>query len=84
MDSFARLKALYDEQGDCDYIGESVSQREHALQAAAHARASGASSAVVLAALLHDVGHLQYQNEDSMAGFGTRRMSCWAPIFWQA
>jgi len=73
MDSFARLRALYDEQGDCDYIGESVSQREHALQAAAHARASGASSAVVLAALLHDVGHLQYQNEESMAGFGTRR-----------
>ena len=60
MDSFVRLKALYDEQGDQDYIGEPVSQREHALQAAAHARASGAPEAAVLAALLHDVGHLQY------------------------
>ena len=72
MDSFVRLKALYDEQGDQDYIGEPVSQREHALQAAAHARASGAPKAAVLAALLHDVGHLQYPKQDSMAGFGTR------------
>ena len=72
MDSFVRLKALYDEQGDQDYIGEPVSQREHALQAAAHARASGAPEAAVLAALLHDVGHLQYPKQDSMAGFGTR------------
>jgi len=72
MDSFGRLKALYDEQGDQDYIGEPVSQREHALQAAAHARASGAPEAAVLAALLHDVGHLQYPKQDSMAGFGTR------------
>ena len=72
MDSFVRLKALYDEQGDQDYIGEPVSQREHALQAAAHARASGAPEAGVLAALLHDVGHLQYPKQDSMAGFGTR------------
>ena len=71
MDSFDQLKALYDGQGDQDYIGEPVSQREHALQAAAHARVAGASGAVVLAALLHDVGHLQYQQEDSMAGFGT-------------
>ena len=72
MDSFVRLKALYDEQGDQDYIGEPVSQREHALQGAAHARASGAPEAAVLAALLHDVGHLQYPKQDSMAGFGTR------------
>ena len=72
MDSFDQLKALYDKQGDQDYIGEPVSQREHALQAAAHARASGAPKAAVLAALLHDVGHLQYPKQDSMAGFGTR------------
>lgn len=72
MGSFEQLKALYDEQGDQDYIGEPVSQRDHALQAAAHASAAGASSAVVLAALLHDIGHLQYQQEGTMAGFGTR------------
>ena len=41
-----------------DYIGEPVSQLDHALQAAALARAARASDAEVLAALLHDIGHL--------------------------
>lgn len=36
--------------------GEEVSQREHALQAAALARADGASGPLVAAALLHDIG----------------------------
>ena len=36
---------------------ESVSMEQHALQAAALARAAGAPDALVLAALLHDVGH---------------------------
>lgn len=38
--------------------GERVTQLEHALQAAALAEAEGAPPALVLAALLHDVGHL--------------------------
>ena len=38
--------------------GESVSQLEHALQCAALARRARADDEVVLAALLHDVGHL--------------------------
>lgn len=37
---------------------ESVSQLDHALQTAAHARAEGATDALVVAALLHDTGHL--------------------------
>ena len=84
MDSFVRLKALYDEQGDQDYIGEPVSQREHALQAAAHARASGAPKAAVLAALLHDVGHLQYPSKTRWQDSVRERMKCWAHTFWQA
>jgi gamma-butyrobetaine dioxygenase len=38
--------------------GESVTQLAHALQCAALARAAGADDEVVLAALLHDIGHL--------------------------
>jgi gamma-butyrobetaine dioxygenase len=38
--------------------GESVTQLAHALQCAALARAAGADDQLVLAALLHDVGHL--------------------------
>ncbi len=37
---------------------EDVSQLQHALQTAAHARAEGATDALVAAALLHDTGHL--------------------------
>ena len=38
--------------------GERVSQREHALQAAYEAERAGAPAPLVVAALLHDIGHL--------------------------
>ena len=63
--------ALYRAHGDADYIGEPVSQLEHMWQAAALAEAAGADEEVVLAAFLHDVGHLCAPVEAaSMAGFG--------------
>jgi len=40
------------------YLGEPVTQLEHALQTAALAERAGAPAALVVAALLHDVGHL--------------------------
>ena len=40
------------------YIGEPISQLDHALQAAHFARAAGCSEEMILAALLHDMGHL--------------------------
>jgi gamma-butyrobetaine dioxygenase len=52
------LLSLYRERGSTSYFGESVSLTEHALQAAHFARAAGAGDALVVAALLHDVGHL--------------------------
>jgi phosphonate degradation associated HDIG domain protein len=55
--SVDELFDLYDALGDRSY-GESITQREHALQCAALARAAGASEALVVAALFHDVGHL--------------------------
>jgi [1-hydroxy-2-(trimethylamino)ethyl]phosphonate dioxygenase len=48
---------LYARRGD-EHYGEDVTQRAHALQCAALARASGADDTLVVAALLHDVGHL--------------------------
>jgi predicted HD phosphohydrolase len=44
--------------GDRGYIGEPVSQLEHALQCAASARNAKASGPEILAALFHDIGHL--------------------------
>jgi 2-amino-1-hydroxyethylphosphonate dioxygenase (glycine-forming) len=44
--------------GNKDYIGEPVSQIEHMTQCAQLAEASGADNEVIIAALLHDIGHL--------------------------
>ena len=44
--------------GEVDYHGEQVSQLEHALQAAHLAREDGGSAEEVIAALLHDIGHI--------------------------
>jgi len=43
--------------GGGNSYSEQVSMQQHALQAAALASASGGSDAMVLASLLHDVGH---------------------------
>jgi len=48
--------ALFAEHGHATY-SERVTMEQHARQAAALARAEGAGDALVLAALLHDVGH---------------------------
>ena len=53
-----------------DYIGEPVSQLEHALQAATLAVQAGCSDDVVLAALFHDIGHLLDTGGEEMAGLG--------------
>jgi predicted HD phosphohydrolase len=50
--------AVLRDAANADYIGEPVSQLDHALQAAAAARRADASADEVLAALLHDIGHL--------------------------
>lgn len=55
--SLDAVVALYERYGDERY-DEEVSQREHAEQTAALAVDAGASDALVVAALLHDVGHL--------------------------
>lgn len=58
MSVYEEVCRLFDRLGDSAYLGEPVSQREHALQAAALAEQEGASDSLIIAALLHDVGHL--------------------------
>jgi gamma-butyrobetaine dioxygenase len=53
-----RLRDLFDGPGTADYLGEDVTQAQHMLQAAALAESDGASPELVVAALLHDVGHV--------------------------
>ncbi len=49
---------LFTRIGDASYLGEFVSQTDHALQTAFLAEQDGAENALVVAALLHDFGHL--------------------------
>jgi phosphonate degradation associated HDIG domain protein len=49
---------LFQKRGSDAYFGEGVSMTEHALQAAFFAQAGAAPPALIVAALLHDVGHL--------------------------
>ena len=65
--------ALFAQHGTSNYIGEQISQWEHACQAAMIARWEGYDDEVILAALLHDIGHLCSLNGNypQMAGYGT-------------
>ena len=47
-----------------------MTQLEHALQTAAEAERSGAADALVVAALLHDIGHLVHGLPENIAGLG--------------
>jgi len=52
------ILGIFQKRGSSAYFGESVSMTEHALQAAHFARLESAPAALIVAALLHDVGHL--------------------------
>lgn len=62
---------LFQRRGDSQYGGESVTQLEHALQAAHLAMQSKATNTLVAAALLHDVGHLLHDLPDDAPDQGT-------------
>jgi len=53
------IAELFASAGAADYLGEPVTVATHLLQTGALAEEAGAPSALVAAALLHDVGHLR-------------------------
>ena len=57
-------------KGDAMYGGEAVTQLQHALQCATLARAEGVSPDLVVAALLHDYGHLINDDDAEAAAKG--------------
>lgn len=59
--------AIYNSRGSASYFGEPVSVTEHGLQAAHFAQEEHAPEALVLAALLHDIGHLVVDAPDDIA-----------------
>ena len=70
MTAVDELFTLFSTRGHAAYVGEPVSQLEHALQAAYHAEQASASDALVVAALLHDVGHLVHKLPEDAADQG--------------
>lgn len=68
----AQIRDLFMHGGGADYVGEPVTQLQHALQCAQLAEQAGADQATVVAAFLHDIGHLLPGEtaSDFMAEFG--------------
>jgi predicted HD phosphohydrolase len=54
---------LYQNRGSLQYQGEALDQLSHGWLCAKNARISSASSALCLAAFLHDIGHLFNERE---------------------
>jgi phosphonate degradation associated HDIG domain protein len=70
MNMVATITRLFETGGNAAYFGEPVSQTEHALQTAHLAESEGAPDALVVAALLHDVGHLLHGLSETIANQG--------------
>jgi phosphonate degradation associated HDIG domain protein len=70
MSIVGRVFELFDVAGKSAYYGEAVSQTEHALQTAHQAVLAGANDELIVAALLHDVGHLLHGMPESIAADG--------------
>lgn len=62
--TYDTIRTIFAEHGDSEYGGEAVTQWEHACQAACLAERSGADASLVVAALVHDVGHLLHHLPD--------------------
>jgi phosphonate degradation associated HDIG domain protein len=59
------ILAIFQARGSEAYFGENVSTTEHCLQAANFAKLAAAPPELIVAALLHDIGHLV---DDDVAG----------------
>jgi [1-hydroxy-2-(trimethylamino)ethyl]phosphonate dioxygenase len=66
MSLVSDILTIYGERGAAAYFGERVSMTEHALQAAHLAHSEHAVESLVLAALLHDIGHLLGQVPEAL------------------
>ena len=67
----SRVRAILDKFVDMDYIGEAVSQLEHSLQCAYFAEKCGHSDEIIIACLLHDIGHIALASpQPQMDGLG--------------
>ena len=65
------LAEIFDRVGAQSYLGERVSMAEHMLQTAALAEGDGANDDLIVASLLHDIGHFHNELPGSALMRGT-------------
>lgn len=65
---------MYKNHGGEEYAGEKITQLEHMVQSAELASRQGYDEEVILAAFLHDIGHIcvSAHGEAAMDGFGVK------------
>ena len=65
---------MYKNHGGEEYAGEEITQLEHMVQSAQLAAAQGYDDEVVLAAFLHDIGHIcaSAEGDKGMDGYGVK------------
>ncbi|GAB3273482.1 HD domain-containing protein [Larkinella harenae] len=70
--TISEITELFEKHGGNDYYGEPVSQLEHMVQSAMLAERAGADDETIIAAFLHDIGHLLPSElaEDHMDDYG--------------
>ena len=69
MNPINQIRDRFDQRGHLAY-GEGVTQLQHALQAASLAEEDDASNNLIVAALLHDIGHLLHGLPEDVAEQG--------------
>lgn len=72
-DAICEIEAVFAASAGLAYLGEDVTMTEHQLQAGALALAAGCAHELVVAALMHDVGHVLGRGEgelDASAALG--------------
>jgi len=70
MSAFLEVKELFELAKAEEYLGEDITLVEHMIQCAQRARADEAPHWLVVAALLHDIGHLLVPNAASAQDSG--------------
>lgn len=65
----AEIRELFHLHGG-EHYGEDVTQLEHAVQVGLHALEAGERDEVVVAAFLHDIGHICAPEAETMGSFG--------------
>jgi len=68
------IMSYYEQHGGEEYAGEKVTQLEHMVQAAELAEEQGYDNEVILAAFLHDIGHIceAGHGDNEMGEFGIK------------